>query len=105
MMKFLLVFSIIGILSCNSSDFEPSFYSMKVKNQYFERIDSVQLGEYKLNPLGLEAVSESVNLKKGVFQFSCITKSSLKISATIDIQGIEPKLTLFVKHNGNITVE
>ena len=98
---------IVVILSSCNKDEEQSIdtYQLSVENKYFERIDSIYVGQYFEDSLLVNQISEPLKLKKNFYAFSCITNSKLKLSANLLIQGRKEKLKLVVNEPGKISIE
>ena len=80
-------------------------YQISIENKYFERIDSIYVGQYFEDSLLVNQISAPLKLTKNSYVFSCITGSKLKLSANLLIQGRKEKLKLVVNESGKISIE
>lgn len=106
MIKYFLIFSIfLSLFACSKQELEPSIYHVQIKNSYFEPIDSIKLGTNYINQLKVDSISKKILLKKGNYTFSCITKSSLKITANIDLKGLKQAISIQLNRKGKVEIE
>lgn len=106
MTRFLQLFSFIWLLfSCSKNDVEPNSYKVQVKNFYFESVDSVKVGDYYLGKIEKEIISSPLSFTKGVYDFTCLTKSELRITAKINIQGLNETINIRLNEKGKVELE
>ena len=96
----LFIYRVISSCGLLRTNVDNSF-----KNKYFERIDSIFVGQYFEDSLLVNQISLPLKLKKNSYVFSCITYSKLKLSATIFIQGSKANLKVVVNESGKISLE
>lgn len=97
---------IVILSSCSKDDALPiDTYQISIENRYFERIDSIYVGQYFEDSLLVNQISVPLKLKKNTYVFSCITYSKLKLSATLFIQGRKENLKVLVNESGKISLE
>ena len=105
---FLIIISIFSlfIFSCKKEELGvPINYSVFIKNNYFETIDSIFIDSLFIDTLKTKQISTPLTLKKQVYQFSCKTFSKLRISAKVKIQGVKENLTIILLSDGKIIIE
>lgn len=101
-----IVLIVVLLSSCSKDeDLTIDTYQLSIENKYFERIDSIYVGQYFKDSLLVNQISEPLKLKKNSYVFSCITDSKLKLSANILIQGRKENLKLVINESGKISIE
>ena len=106
MTKYLLIFSCFMLtFSCLKQEAEPYVHNVRVKNAYFENIDSVRLGTFYIGKIEQGNISESILITKRMCDFFCITQSALKITADIDIQGLNEQIIIKLNEKGKVELE
>jgi hypothetical protein len=108
--KFLLIGCILILViiffSCSKDDdVNIDTYQVTIENKYFERVDSLYIGQYFSDSLLLNQTSEPLKLKKQTYSFSCVTYSKLRLIAKVFIQGKNEKINLVINESGKISVE
>ena len=102
----IITFGVISFLlfACKK---EPGLTSsrVKIKNEYFESLDSIKLAAFKVNKLEIGGLSEAYVLDEGRYDFSCVTKSNLAIKVSIKIVGSERGVIIAIKNNGLVQLE
>ncbi len=104
MIKYLLFFSLL-FFSCVTEEIEPENYSVQIKNNYFETIEFVTLGEYNFGTIEVNTASDETLVSKGVYSFSCITVSNLSIQTEIKIQGTLSNIIIQLDEKGKIELK
>jgi hypothetical protein len=104
MIKFSLLLISIFVFACNK-DTLPEIYSVSIQNNYFEALNSIYFDKQYVDTLKEGKTSQTIRLKKQTYSFTCKTLSSLKLSATINLQGNKENLTIIVNQNGKISIE
>jgi hypothetical protein len=109
MKNYFWVINLILIIILNSCSKDVSLpidtYQISVENRYFERIDSIFVGQYFEDSLLVNQISRHLKLEKNSYMFSCITHSKLKFSAIILIQGEKEYLKVLINESGKISIE
>jgi hypothetical protein len=109
MKNYIFAINLILIVLLNSCSKDESLpidsYKISVENRYFERIDSIFVGQYFEDSLLVNQISRQLKLKKNSYTFSCITYSKLKFSAIILIQGQKEYLKVLINESGKISIE
>lgn len=102
-----LIFSFLGVLlfACSGEEVIPGLYSIRVKNEYFEEITDVKLSTFFMGNIAQGSTSGYVVLAKGKYTFSCATRSTLIISATLHIQGADEHITIKLNKKGKVELE
>ena len=98
------LFSFI-FMCCEKEEVEIDEYFVVVKNEYFEKIDSVKLASYELNSIEVNHISKEISINTGNYPLRFITESDLYFNANIKIQGIKEKLQIIVDENGQIKID
>lgn len=93
------------LFSCNKEQNPLTSYQVSIKNNYSGLIDSIYVGDHFIDSLNINQETQPITLKKQEYQFSCKTFSTLKLTATINIQGLKENLTIIVQSDGKITIE
>ena len=91
--------------SCLKQELEPDIYDIRVKNAYFEHIDSVRLGTFYIGKIEQGNISKRILSTKRMYDFFCITQSALKITADVDIQGLNEHIIIKLNEKGKVELE
>lgn len=101
-----ILISVGHLCSCQKpTQPELNTYSVSVKNNYFEDLDSLTIANYKITKLAVNSVSEEMPLPAGTHRFSVYTQSKLNILGDIIIKGKKPTLTLIIRNNGEVVLD
>ncbi|MUP37671.1 hypothetical protein [Labilibaculum euxinus] len=68
-------------------------------------IDSIALGDFKIPPLEIGEISDTIVFEQNTYSFSCLTASKLKIKGELLIQGSKENLSLKINKNGTLAIE
>ncbi len=99
--------TVLGLFfySCSNDDIKKlDSYTVIIKNHYFETVDSIRIGSNFVSVLEINEVSQPFILEKQQYQFSCLTRSKLILTAKIDVRGSKENLIIEVLNNGKITL-
>lgn len=96
---FLFLLSII-LFSCEDEVRKPNIYKVIIKNNYFEKINKINLGNHKIDTLNIKEQSDTLLLKKGIYSFYCTTESKLVLKNSVKIQGYKSVLDLVLEKEG-----
>ncbi len=80
-------------------------YDVRIRNSYFEQIDSVKLGSHYIGKIETRNDSESFFVTKGMYDFSCITQSELVVTTEVNIQGLNEQIIIKLNERGKIELE
>src|SRR6218665_126865 len=86
----LLISSCAG-LSCKKETVELDVFSVTLKNNYFEKLDTVKLADKTFLNLPVSTSTPPFALSKGVYSLHCVTHSKLSIDASLNIKGSHEK--------------
>ena len=77
----------------------PAF-DVEIKNNYFERLDSVYLDTFFSNKLDTQQIVVFKNLPFGKYTIKATTQSALLLKTTIQIQGTKKNIFININKQG-----
>lgn len=96
---------IINLLFSCSKDDEPHQYNVEIQNNYFERIESVHLGDIHFGNIENNSISESKEIEAGLQSFTANSKSGLLFRSKVDLKGQSYRVVLIFNEHGKLTIK
>lgn len=90
------------LISCEKQD-EPNQYKVEIHNNYFERLDSVYLGNVYFSEIESKEISPIKNVNAGLCLFKAKSESGLIFQAQVDLKGNNDNVILVFNEHGKLT--
>jgi hypothetical protein len=81
------------------------YLSLKVKNEYFEVIDSIKVSNLSIPKINVGDQSNSISIIEGKCIFRCLTKSNLEILANLNLIASKQEVIIVVSNNGSVQIK
>lgn len=99
-----LIISLLAAISCKKETVEWDAFLVTVKNNYFEKLDTVKMADKIFYNLLKSGSTPPFIMAKGSYTLRCATLSKLSIEAGIDIKGSFEKISIIVNESGKISI-